>query len=126
MEHFSKLNYIRPDGQALLAQISQSAAALSRSKNYMEAKNIFLALDHQQEHFATMEELASIRNSINTLDEFYEKEMEYFHSVKPKIQVEMKKFHEVLLKSRFLHDFENEFGAQFIQNVKSQISFFIF
>lgn len=121
MEHFSKLNYIRPDGKAFLTEISQSAAALSKSENYIEAKDIFLALDHQQEHFATMEELATIRNSINTLDEFYEKEMEYFHSVKPKIQVEMKKFHEVFLKSRFLHDFENEFGAQFVQNVKSRI-----
>ncbi len=121
MEHFSKLNYVRPDEKALLAQIGRSAAALTRSGNYEEAREIFLDLNRQQEHFTTMEELASICNSINTLDTFYEKEMEYFHSVKPKIQVEMKKFHEVFLKSRFLHDFENEFGTQYIQNVKSRM-----
>ena len=121
MEHFSNLTYLRPDGKALLAEIDKAAAALAQCENYAGARKIFLDLNRQQEHFTTMGELAYIRNSINTLDAFYEKEMEYFHNVKPNIQVEMKKFHEAFLKSRFLKDFENEFGSYYIQNVRSRI-----
>lgn len=121
MEHFSNLTYLRPDGKALLAEIDKAAAALAQCENYAGARKIFLDLNRQQEHFTTMGELAYIRNSINTLDAFYEKEMEYFHNVKPNIQVEMKKFHEAFLKGRFLKDFENEFGSYYIQNVRSRI-----
>ncbi len=121
MERFSELKYVRPDGEALLADIGRSAAALKESKSYEDARNIFLDLNSLQDHFNTMEELASIRSSINTLDAFYEKEMEYFHHVKPKIFVEMKQFHEVFFKSPFLQDFEKEFGSLYIKNVQSRI-----
>ena len=110
MQRFSELHYLRPDGESLLAAIDSAASALKHAGDYPAAREIFLNLNQKQEHFHTMEELASIRNSIDTRDTFYEKEMEYFHSIKPRIHVKMKKFHEVFLAGRFLSDFEKELG----------------
>ena len=121
MEQFTNLKYTRPDGEALLAGINGAAKAFQNAESYPAAREIFLSLNRKQEHFHTMEELASIRNSIDTRDAFYEKEMEYFHSVKPRISVEMKKFHKVFLESRFLPDFERELGQLYIRNVKSRV-----
>lgn len=121
MEQFTNLKYTRPDGEALLAGINGAANAFQNAESYPAAREIFMSLNRKQEHFHTMEELASIRNSIDTRDAFYEKEMEYFHSVKPRINVEMKKFHKVFLESRFLPDFERELGQLYIRNVKSRV-----
>ena len=114
MERFSELKYQRPDGSMLLAAIDKAVTAFESSESYETAKNIFQTLTGQQEHFGTMKELAFIRNSIDTSDAFYEIEMEYFHHIEPKIQVEMKKFHEVFLKSPFLKDFEKELGSLYM------------
>lgn len=121
MEQFAKLKYTRPDGESLLSYIDSAAKAFQNAESYPAAREIFLSLNQKQEHFHTMEELASIRNSMDTRDAFYQKEMEYFHSVKPGISVEMKKFHKVFLESSFLPDFERELGQLYIQNVKSRI-----
>ena len=121
MERFSELKYQRPDGSALIAAINKAATAFENSESYETAKNIFQALNDQQECFDTMKELAFIRNSINTSDAFYENEMEYFHHTEPEIQVEMKKFHEVFLKSPFLKDFEKELGSLYIENIRSRM-----
>ncbi len=121
MQRFSELHYLRPDGESLLAAIDSAASALKHAGDYPTAREIFLNLNQKQEHFHTMEELASIRNSIDTRDTFYEKEMEYFHSIKPRIHVEMKKFHEVFLAGRFLSDFEKELGQLYIEHVRSRI-----
>ncbi len=121
MKRFSELKYFRPDGEALLADIAGAAGAFKTAENYQTAREIFLDLNRKQEHFDTMAEFASIRSSIDTRDEFYEKEMKYFHGIRPRISVEMKKFYKVFLESIFLPDFEGEFGKLYIENVQSRM-----
>lgn len=121
MKRFSEFKYFRPDGEALLADIAGAAGAFKTAENYQTAREIFLDLNRKQEHFDTMAELASIRSSIDTRDEFYEKEMKYFHGIRPRISVEMKKFYKVFLESIFLPDFDGEFGKLYIENVQSRM-----
>lgn len=119
MEKFSEIQYARPDGQAFLAVICHAANALKESVGYGEAKEVFDKVQKEGNHFQTMQVVASIRNTINTLDEFYEKEMEYFYGIQPKIGVEMKKFNEALLSSEFVDKFEEEYGSLLIQQIRS-------
>ena len=69
MEQFAKLKYTRPDGESLLSYIDSAAKAFQNAESYPAAREIFLSLNQKQEHFHTMEELASIRNSMDTRDE---------------------------------------------------------
>lgn len=115
------MQYVRPDGEALIRDIREATNGLKDSKVYETARNIFWKIQEEATHFETMSSLASVRNTIDTTDEFYEKEMEYLFGMQPKIDVEMKAFQEALLASDFLEEFEKELGELYMQQLKANI-----
>ena len=121
MEKFCEMQYVRPDGEALLQKIREATMQLRDSGDFETAKTIFWSVQEKATHFETMSSLAYVRNTINTKDAFYEKEMEYLFGIQPKLNVEMKAFHEVLLASAFLADFEKELGEHYVQHIKADI-----
>lgn len=121
MEKFCDMEYVRPDGEALLQKIREATMQLRDSGDFETAKTIFWFVQEEATHFETMSSLAYVRNTINTKDVFYEKEMEYLFGIQPRLNVEMKAFHEVLLASAFLADFEKELGELYIQQIKADI-----
>ena len=121
MEKFCEMQYVRPDGEALLQKIREATMQLRDSGDFETAKTIFWSVQEKATHFETMSSLAYVRNTINTKDAFYEKEMEYLFGIQPRLNVEMKAFHEVLLASDFLADFEKELGELYVQQIKADI-----
>lgn len=121
MEKFCEMQYVRPDGEELLQKIREATIQLRDSGDFETAKTIFWSVQEEATHFETMSSLAYVRNTINTKDAFYEKEMEYLFGIQPRLDVEMKAFHEVLLASAFLADFEKELGELYIQQIKADI-----
>ena len=121
MEKFCEMQYVRPDGEALLQKIREATMQLRDSGDFETAKTIFWSVQEKATHFETMSSLAYVRNTINTKDAFYEKEMEYLFGIQPRLNVEMKAFHEVLLASAFLADFEKELGELYVQQIKADI-----
>ena len=121
MEKFCEMQYVRPDGEALLQKIREATMQLRDSGDFETAKTIFWSVQEKATHFETMSSLAYVRNTINTKDAFYEKEMEYLFGIQPRLNVEMKAFHEVLLASAFLADFEKELGEHYVQQIKADI-----
>lgn len=121
MEKFCEMQYVRPDGEALLQKIREATMQLRDSGDFETAKTIFWSVQEEATHFETMSSLAYVRNTINTKDAFYEKEMEYLFGIQPRLNVEMKAFHEVLLASAFLADFEKELGELYVQQIKADI-----
>ena len=121
MEKFCEMQCVRPDGEALLQKIREATMQLRDSGDFETAKTIFWSVQEEATHFETMSSLAYVRNTINTKDAFYEKEMEYLFGIQPRLNVEMKAFHEVLLASAFLADFEKELGEHYVQQIKADI-----
>ena len=121
MEKFCEMQCVRPDGEALLQKIREATMQLRDSGDFETAKTIFWSVQEKATHFETMSSLAYVRNTINTKDAFYEKEMEYLFGIQPRLNVEMKAFHEVLLASAFLADFEKELGELYVQQIKADI-----
>ena len=76
MEKFCEMQYVRPDGEALLQKIREATMQLRDSGDFETAKTIFWSVQEEATHFETMSSLAYVRNTINTKDAFYEKEME--------------------------------------------------
>ena len=121
MEKFCEMQYVRPNGETLLQKIREATMQLRDSGDFETAKTIFWSVQEEATHFETMSSLAYVRNTINTKDVFYEKEMEYLFGIQPRLDVEMKAFHEVLLASAFLADFEKELGELYIQKLRADI-----
>lgn len=121
MEKFCEMQYVRPNGETLLQKIREATIQLRDSEEFKTAKTVFWSVQEEATHFETMSSLAYVRNTINTKDVFYEKEMEYLFGIQPRLDVEMKAFHEVLLASAFLADFEKELGELYIQKLRADI-----
>ena len=82
------------------------------AKDSKAAENILQNVLELNEHFSTMGTLCSIRNSINTEDEFYEKEINFFNENSPMFLKVMNEFLEVVLASKFRNDLEKVFTKQ--------------
>lgn len=84
------------------------------------AHQAFVAILNANSHFNTTRVMASIRNSQNTNDEFYRKEMEYIFEIEPQIDVEMKKFYESYLKSSYRTELEKRVRRSLFQTGREQ------
>lgn len=106
MEKFSELKYVRPDGEAYIQTIQKETKNFNEAADFEGAHQAFVAILNANSHFNTTRVMASIRNSQDTNDEFYRKEMEYIFEIEPQIDVEMKKFYESYLKSSYRTELE--------------------
>lgn len=85
-------------------------------KSFSEAKNLEEQTKYMDEiiklrnHIETMETLVSIRHSIDTTDEFYDKENEYVDEISPILFGFISEFYKALVNSKFRADLEKKYG----------------
>ena len=75
-------------------------------------------MEENQKVVMSMAELAMIRHSIDTRDEFYDQESTFWDSFSPEIQEYMQRWTMTLLESPFRPDFEKEFGDLMFVNAE--------
>lgn len=115
---FSEMQYSRPDIEKTRAQIDE---IISKFKNAKTAEEQIAAIFEHEEltkHFSTQTTLVSIRNSLNTADEFYEKENEYIDENTPFIEEKEQEFLKVVLASAFRAELEARFGKLLFVNLE--------
>jgi len=112
MESFSKIEYRRPDMGALKKKMKSYLRALKKAKTYEEARAAYLASLAETGHIETSYVVASIRNTLDTTDKYYDGEMQFFNRAVAKLMPVSKSFTEALLRSRFRAEFEQEYGKQ--------------
>ena len=81
MEKFSEMKYVRPDGEAYIQTIQKETKNFNEAADFEGAHQAFVAILNANSHFNTTRVMASIRNSQDTNDEFYRKEMEYIFEI---------------------------------------------
>ena len=112
MDTFSKIEYKRPDMGELKKNLNKLLDQFKKAKNYEEARATFLAYEKASGHFETIYVVASIRNTLDTTDKFYDGEMQFFNRAVAQLMPISKSFTEALLNSPFATRFEREFGRQ--------------
>lgn len=118
---FSDIKYVRPDMKAAEQAVYDFIEKLEKAASYAEARKLFIEYDKATENVSTMYTVASIRNTIDTRDKFYDAEMNFFYEEFPKLQLVAKKANEALIASPFKTDFENDFGADMIKSIDAGI-----
>ncbi|MBP3704853.1 MAG: M3 family oligoendopeptidase, partial [Clostridia bacterium] len=88
---------------------------------YAEAKAIFEKIEELETELGTVASLCSIRNTMDTTDEFYDAEMAYVNENFPKLIPAEKAFNEALVNGAFRADFEKEYGAHFIAVLENNL-----
>lgn len=70
---FNDLVYERPDFDQMGKEQEERTERLKNAASYEEAKKIFLENDEASKKLMTMCTIGSIRHTLDTTDEFYEK-----------------------------------------------------
>ena len=96
MEKFADLVYRRPDVGALAQSIRDYTAALAKAGTAREVHDLLFAHKAAMAEFATMQTVASIRNTADTRNEFYEEEMAFFHREVPRLSLLLREADEAL------------------------------
>ena len=115
---FHEMPYERPDPQEIIAQSKEATEKLKNAKSYEEARAVFLDLEERSKTVETTSTLAYIRQSIDTRDEFYKKEKEFWDEFGPELEEYSQQWLEALLASPFRKDFENEYGDLLFVNAE--------
>ena len=109
---FEDFKYERPNLEVYISKMNALLADLGSGKDYkteLEAvKNVF-KLDDE---ISTQYTLVSIRNSVDTKDEFYEKEQDFMNEAAPKMQQYEVLFLKKILESAHRVELEKELGTQ--------------
>lgn len=111
---FSEFKYERPDYSRIRIQFEDLVKAIENSKSYEELKKNIDEINKLRNHIESMATLVSIRYSINTQDEFYEKEKEYWDENGPHYEELNSLFYKAIVDSKFKEELTNDLGKQFM------------
>ncbi len=115
---FKEMPYKRPDPETLIRQQQDWTERLKNAGTYEEAKAVFLEKEEQEKDGWTMAALAYIRQSIDTRDEFYNAEKEFWDDFGPEFEEYEQEWKEAMLTSPFRPDFEAEYGELLFLNTE--------
>ncbi len=121
MIDFRQMPYKRPDMEAMKRCIEETTAVMQNAKTYQEARAAFFALQEQEQQAATMMSLCSVRNTIDTTDEYYDGEMKWLREQNAALIPLRKKYREALAACAFRADFEAEFGSQMFKIIDASL-----
>ena len=107
---FKEMPYKRPDPEEVIRKLKEYTERLRNAQSYEEARAVFLEKEEKTKHVWTMGTLAFVRHSIDTRDEFYNEEKDFWDEVCPQIEEYEQEWIKVLLESPFRKDFEQEYG----------------
>ncbi|MBR0134637.1 MAG: M3 family oligoendopeptidase, partial [Clostridia bacterium] len=121
---FKEMQYVRPEADEVKQHLKALTEKLSGAASYDEARAIFFEKEEAEKQIMTMAELAMIRHSIDTRDEFYDGESNFWDSFGPELGEYTQAWTMALLKSPFRPDFEKEFGDLMFINAEIELKSF--
>ncbi len=115
---FSEMPYRRPDPETVKADLQRFTERFRNAQSYDEAHAVFLEKEEYRKTSETMGTLAYVRHSIDTRDEFYDRENDFWDAFGPEIEEYEQAWIEALLASPFRKDLAEEYGDLMFVNAE--------
>lgn len=115
---FSEMPYSRPDMEVLAAATTQTLEAMKAAPNAAGQIAAYDAYEKKMQTAGTMQQIAYIRHTINTKDEFYNAENDYMDEIGPKLQELSHRVNTALLESPYRAELERHYGALMFKNLE--------
>ncbi len=107
---YSDMQYVRPDFDAMSAEISALTTSLQKAGSYEEVSAISEELDVLFENFNTMYTLAMLVTYTDSSDTYYEEEYRLLEEKSVDFSLQLNDFYEVLLGGPYAQEFRDEIG----------------
>lgn len=101
---FSEFEYKRLSYEEMKDEYEKYLSQLQQATNANEFLSVFKKLNEFRGHVDSMRTICSIRHTINTADDFYDKENEYWDNTSPLLQVYEVQLAKLLLECPFKND----------------------
>ena len=121
---FGTLEYVRPDVDAFEEKLKGFTERIKNAKSYAEVKAVILENDKVMSSLYTMLTVASIRNTLNTTDEFYEKEVAFTDERLPAAAPTEIAFTKAILDCPFTKELEEDLGKEYLVAAKRSLDRF--
>lgn len=122
--NFNDYKYERPE----MKEVKEKALGILKDMENAKSKEAFLeGMDEfikLRLHVESMFQLVSIRHSIDTRDEFYDKESDYVDMAMPELQDLVTKFYHVILDTPYNGDVEEKYGKHLLNLAELSIKAF--
>ncbi|MCS7174893.1 M3 family oligoendopeptidase [Pseudothermotoga sp.] len=122
---FSQIVYQRPDFEKLEQQFMESLEKLTTAKNLSQAVESIKFINNIRKSFISAMSVATIRYCMDTRDEFYSKEREFYNEAAPRAEALLFRFYEALIKSSLRDQLERIFGTRLFNIAEMTIKTFV-
>ncbi|MFD1175837.1 M3 family oligoendopeptidase [Paenibacillus puldeungensis] len=109
---FNDYHYERPDVKAFEHKFKELLNEFTSAGTYEEQDQVMTEINKLRSKFDTLEQLVSIRHSIDTNDEFYKAEQDFFDENGPVVQEFVTDYYRALVGSKFRAELEKKWGSQ--------------
>ena len=107
---FNEYEYEHLDLEKIKAEFSRLIESFKKAKNMKGQVAAFDEIIKLRNHIETMQTLVSIRHSVDTNDEFYDKENEYIDEISPILFGFTNDFYKTLVNSKFKDELVEKYG----------------
>ena len=108
--NFNDYKYERIDIDVVKKQFEELIDSFKKADNAEKQYEIMDKVINLRNYIDTMTTLVSIRHSINTADDFYDKENDYCDEISPLLYGFTTDFYEALVTSKFRKELEDKYG----------------
>ena len=107
---FNEYKYEHLDLEKIKKEFSELIKSFEKAENVEGQVNAFDEIIKLRNHIETMQTLVSVRHSIDTNDEFYDKENEYMDEISPILFGFTNDFYKALVNSKFKDELVKKYG----------------
>ena len=115
---FSEMPYTRPDIKKLITHVAELAEGVRSAKTPAEVLEIHKKFTDQYKNIMTMTAICYIRHTVNTKDEFYDKENDFFDENNPIITKISVDFYSEMVNSPFRKELADALGQLWFTNAE--------
>lgn len=112
MKKFSEIEYRRPDLDKVKSTFNNLLEKFEEAPDYVQQEGVINEINSLRAEFQTASSIASVRNSIDSSNAFYESEQEFYDTSEPIFRDLNIRFYKSLNNSPFKKQLEAKFGKQ--------------
>lgn len=124
MATFKDFEYKRPNLEDMKAQYAMLLEEFKAASSVETQSEAIDKLNKIRNTYSTMANIVYIRASIDTNDEFYQKERDYFDEIDPVVEELVFNYYTELVKSPFRAQLEEKWGTQLFALAENQLKGF--
>ena len=122
MKPFSQIEYVRPDLEAMLARLEALAGQAAAAADGEALLAACAEYDKLNKRFATAASLCYVRFSINTKDEFYARENDYYDENSPRFNDKALAFARAVLASPHKQALADRWGQIYLDKLEQSVA----